>query len=439
MSLKRRFQSITITLHSIDTINQRYVNETWTDNAIDLLLQITGRHGTSVRSLVLVNGEFASQHDFLSVLSCMPLLNELVVIRVKVNLANDYINKNGTMLSELNKLTVHTCNWNIFKFFMASPVKELRISNKFTFVDDQQRLAYMNFLDAATRLEFIEFDYASHGKTFRIEVGHKTGLKLQRLKYLSFSPSFENDIDRNFGLFLESQAASLTELNLNYVSPDIIKIIFTKLKHLEKLRLNAVVLPTEKAFYGSFGQMLHLKDLNLHDDIPSEVSVKEILVNCGNLETLTAEYDPGQYVSNQLTFMAANNPMLKSLALDALPNDIPPEAKFNHLKVLHIRTCLNFENVIKFLNSNDTVETLSLNLHTETTPDDAALDALLNRPNLLHLKITAAVTILREIYDKIKLDYKKLESLEMRPVSSTADNVFIHFQRRIKVATEAIK
>lgn len=156
MTLNRRYQSMNITLHSTDATNHRYVNETWTDNAIDLLLQVIERHGTSVRKLVLVNGQFDNPIDFCTIFTCMPLLNELIIIRVKVNASDDFVNENRSTLSELTKLTVHTCNWNIFKFFMASPVKELQISNKFTFVDDQQRLAYMSFLDVATKLESIE-------------------------------------------------------------------------------------------------------------------------------------------------------------------------------------------------------------------------------------------------------------------------------------------
>ncbi|XP_037031140.1 uncharacterized protein LOC119070765 isoform X1 [Bradysia coprophila] len=426
MSLNRRFQSINVRLHSTDSSDQRYVNETWTDNAIELLLQIAGRHGSSVRRLVLQNGEFENPDDFCSIFRCMPLLNELIIVRVKVNVRDDFVNENRSMLSELNKLTVHTCNWNIFKLFMASPVKELLIANKFTFVDDQQRAAYMNFLAAATELESIEFDYAAFGKTFRNEVDGNTSLKLQRLKYLSFSPVFEDDINRNFGLFLESQAALLTELDLNYTSSDIVKIIFTKLKHLAKLRLNAVVLPTDTAFYGSFRSMLHLKHLNLHDDIPSDVCVKEILMNCGNLETLSVMHDPGLYVSNLHTFMAANTPMLKSLSLNALPAEISPEAKFNHLKFLHINACPSYHNLIKFLDNNDTVETLSMTLNTETVPDDTILLALLNRPNLAHLIVTTVFSELNAIYGKIKLDYQKLKSLELR-MAGTDDYVLIRF------------
>ncbi len=429
MSLKLRFQSMSITLHSA---NQPYIQEVWTENAIQLLLQVTAKYGPSIRRLTMKHAEFENTKDFGSVLCGMPLLRELTLNRVKFNVGDESTNNTNndqlTMPSELNKLTVTTCDWNIFQFFMASPIKELQISNKFTFVDAQQRAAYMKFLEASAKLESIEFDFASYAKTFITPMDSKIHLKLKRVKYWSFSPSYEiDDIDRNFGTFIESQAESLNELDLNYVSPNIIKTIFSKLKHLEKVRLNAVVLPGNSDFYGAFKPMPDLKELTLHDDIPSEVSVKNILVHCCNLEKLTAHHDPFHYIPNLLIFMTTNNPKLKHLSLDALPMDITPEAKFNHLQYLHIQTCIDLENVIKFLTYNGSIETLSLNLADEITTDDAMLEALLKQSNLQHLIVAARDITLNRIYNRIKVDYKKLKSLELRPLANAADKVFIQF------------
>lgn len=417
---------MSITLHSN---NQPYSHETWTHDAMDLLMQATAKHGPLIRKLIFKHAEFENIRDFCSVLSSMPLLHELTLNRVKFKVEEDITNEKQAMLSKLNKLTVNTCDWNIFKFFMTAPIKELQISNRFSIVDVQQRETYMKFLEASDKLESIELDLMSYAKTFNIPMDRNIRFKLRRLKYLSFSPSYEIDnIDRNFGTFLESQASSLTELNLNYVSPNVTKIIFTKLKVLEKLRLNAVVLPNNTEFYGCFKKMNHLKELILHDDIASDIAVKEILVNCCNLETLTAHYDPLHYISNLLTFIAANMPMLKNLSLDTLSVVMAPEVRFNHLKFLHIQTCINLENLIKFLNNNAVIETLSLNLADELIiPDDAILEALLNRSSLHHLIVAAGDSALNTIYSKIKVDYRKLKSLELRPLTKPGDRVFIKF------------
>lgn len=426
MSLTRRFQLMSVTLHSSD---QPYSQETWTDNAINLLCKTAGKHGTSIRKLMFQNAELENTKDFCSILSNMPLLNELTLRRVKVNIEDDFTSEKQVMLSKLNKLTVLTCDWNIFKFFMASPIKELLISNKFAFVDVQQHATYTKFLETSAKLESIEFDLSSYAKTFKNQMDGRVGFQLKRLKFLSFSSSYEmDDIDRNFGTFLESQAASLTELELNYVSPHIIKIIFTKLTHLRKLRLNTSVLPDNNEFYGSFKTMPHLKELTLHDDLPSEAAVKEILVNCSNLETITAHHDPGHFIPSLLMFMTANTPMIKHLSIDTLPVEISPEVKFHHLKFFHLQTCHNLENLIKFLNSNAVIETLSLNLTDELIiPDDAVLEALLSQPNLQHLKVGAGDTTLNAIYEKIKVDYRNLKSLELRPLTNAANKFLIKF------------
>lgn len=414
---------------TLQVSDRPYAYETWTDNAINFLCKAAEKHGTFVRKLTFQNAEIENAKDFRGMLGNMPLLHELTMRRVKVNIEDDSANENQVVLNKLNKLTVLTCDWNIFKFFMASPIKELQISNKFAIVDVGQHATYMKFLEAAAKLESIEFDLTSYGKTFRTQIDGKVGFQLKRLKYLSFSPSYGmDDIDRNFGRFLESQASSLTELELNYVSPDNVKIIFTKLLHLQKLRLNAVVLPNNNEFYGPLKKMPHLKELTLHDDIPSEVAVKEILVNCSNLETIIARHDPGHYISNLLEFMAANTPMVKNLSLDSLPVEISPEVKFHHLKFLHIQTCVNLENLIKFLNSNAVIETLSFHLADESIIlDDAILDALLSQSNLQHLKVAAGDITLNAIYKKIKVDYRNLKSLELRPLTSAAKKFFVKF------------
>ncbi|KAJ6648542.1 hypothetical protein Bhyg_03772 [Pseudolycoriella hygida] len=391
MSLTRRFQSIKITLHSRE---QPYFLEKWAENAIDLLVQIAARHGPNIRNLVLYQAEIKNSSDFSSILSSMPLLNEVVLNGVKVNKADDFTGGNEAFLSKLNKLTVRTCDWNIFKFFTSTPIRELKISNKFVLVDIQQREIYMRFLQASQQLESIDLDLMSYAKMFATALDDAICLKLKRLKYSSFSPSYDIDnIDSNFGTFLELQGSSLTELELNYVHPTTIKIIFTKLKVLEKLRINSVALPTESSFYASFKKMPKLKELILHDNIPCELAVKEILVNCVNLETFSARHDTYGFLHNILNFMAANNPAVKSLSLDSLPEIISPE----------------------FLNNNPTVETLSLNMDIPgVILDHVTLEALLSHPNLQHLVVAADEIALSGIHDKMKSDYRNFKSIDLR-------------------------
>lgn len=423
MNLKRRYQSISLTLHSSV---QPYVNIPWTGDAVHLLLQVMAKHGSSIRKMTLSHAEFETSTDFYGLLSSVPLLNHLSMHRVKFNVEKERID-NRTILTELTNLNLTTCDWNVFKAFMSSPIKTLQLSNKFSFVDAKQFDAYTAFLNASTKLESIEFDFASYGKTFRVPlVG--SDLRLKKLKYLSFSPAYEIDeIDANFGTFLASQASSLTELDLNYVGSDLIKIIFTKLTRLEKLRLNASVLPANREFYGPFKQMAQLKELTLHDNLPSEIAVKEILVRCGGLQSLIAHHDPNQYVPSLFGFIAANSPSVKRLSLDALSEVVSPDGTFTHLKYLHIQVCSNLNTVIDFLNINSTVETLSLILADDTSADGAVIDELLKCPNLRHLIIAATHGILNGIYQRVKVDYKKLKSLELGPLPGAADKVFIRF------------
>lgn len=425
MNLSRRFQSMNVTVNSNNLLHSP--DEIWKKNSVqitNLLVQVSAKHGSQIRKLVLNHVEFNNPVDFYKVLSNMPLLNDLVLSRVKINLDDVTYGENVTF-SKLNKLTVNTCDWKIFEFFMTSPIKELNITNKFALVDDQQLKTYMRFLEACDKLESIEFDLMAYAKTFLNQMDSKISFKLKRLKYLSFSPSYEmGDIDTNFGTFLQSQASSLKELDLNYTLPSVIKIIFTKLKVLEKLRLHATFLPDNENFYCSFTNMPHLKELTLHDDIPSKIAVKEILRNCKNLETLTAIHDANEHISRILPFIAVHCPLIKNLSLDFL-SLASVDVKFQHLKFLHIHST---DNLFTFLSNNTTIEKLSLNLLTENyIPDDAILEALLNQSNILHLTVTAGYITLQTIYMKVKADYRKLKSLELRQLTKPVPNVLIQF------------
>ncbi|KAJ6648544.1 hypothetical protein Bhyg_03774 [Pseudolycoriella hygida] len=408
LSLTRRFQSISITLHSRDYM--------WTYKPINLLVQIAARHGPNIRKLALSNADIENSSDFSSILSCMPLLNEVVLDRMKVDEVDDFTGGNEAFLSKLNKLKISKCYWNIFKFFKSTPIRELQISNDLDFENIQQSEYYMQFLQGSQRLESIEVKSMDSAQTFKTTLDGAICLKLKRLKYWSISPMYDiKNIDSIFGTFLEAQASSLTELELAYVHPTIIKIIFTKLKVLEKLTINGMMLPSESSFYASFKKMPKLKELILLDDISCELAAKEILLNCPNLETFSFRDKPICFVDNILNFMAANNPAVKSLSLNSLPEIISPELKFHHLKFLHVSDYETFENLLQFLNNNPTVETLSLSFdNTGGILDDSTLEALLSHPNIRHLVVAAGYNALNDIYDKVKSDYRNLKSIDLR-------------------------
>lgn len=416
MGLTRKFQSISMTWNSNNP-----------PHAMALLVQISSKHGKQIRKLALSLAEFENPKYFYKILNNMPLLAELEVNSVKL-LMGDFTLETPLTMRHLTTLTVNASDWNLFSYFMASTIRNLKISNKFMYVDSQQRQTYIRFLEASDKLESMEFDLMSFAKTFHTQLNSKILFKLKRFKCLVFSPDYDTgDVYMNFATFLESQALSLKELELNYVLPSITQIIFTKLKILEKLRLNSVSLPGRNEFYNQFKTMSRLKELTLHDAITSDIAVTEILAKCPNLETLNAQHDPMMHIPNLLSFIAVHNPKIKCLSLDYLLVAVP--SQFKHLKFLHIETCLNFEFLIAFLRNNASIETLSLSLvEDETVPDEPTIDALLDQPGLQNLRIRACDNTLKAIYNKVKIDYKKLKSLELTMLTRrTIDNILIKF------------
>lgn len=231
------------------------------------------------------------------------------------------------------------------------------------------------------------------------------------IQCIQLVPIDDQESSVTFGKFLEDQA-TVNELQLNYVPSYILKIILSKLKALKVFRINSTSLPVDKEFYDQFLTISSLKELTLHDAIPSEEAVRSLPRLFPNLEVLKAIHDPQALMSRVLPFISMKNTHLETLQIETLKLDERDEVVMKSLKFLHLEKITDLDSLSLFFRSNPLVETLSFNCYDDSSNNEM-IAKLLAFPNLKHLKISASIEGSKTIIDVVKKHCKTLKSLEL--------------------------
>lgn len=412
MNLERKFQSMSVTLSSSNY-----------PNAVELFTQICVQHGSQIRKLSLVEADFKRVNELYDILSSLPLLEVLEISRTKFTLpaCEELSCIQPVQIRKLKSLKVDRSNWILFQYSIGSQITSLATTGT---VIRPGKKWLINFLEASTKLESIEFDFVAFSNVFQSRLVGNFPFKLRRFKYISYSYSSENaEIDENFERFLESQAPSLQELVIGYASAGIVATIFLKLKFLKKLRINSVSLPHNQEFYDGLKPSLSLTEVTCHDIVLDETAARGFLGNCPNLESLKAIHDSVGVISSNLQFIARHNPKLKALSIETLGAQLKPEVRFGSLKFIHLQHVEDVKVLLSFLGSNSTIETLSVREVVEENLIDEFVEALLGHPNVNYLRLGGSFEAIKKIYDKIKVDYGKLKSLELNLILENGTEV----------------
>lgn len=379
---------------------------------VELFLNISFRHGSQIRKLTLGEVEFKRFKDFSDVLTYMPLLEDLEMFKLKFALPGENKKLNNmkpVALKYLKSLKVAACSWIVFQYLIGSQITTLTLTS--TVIRPEVK-CLLNFLEASTKLETLEIDNKAFNYIFQQE---NLPVRLKRFKSLAFTYSLEVDpTNDNFKVFLESQAFCLEELELNYVTRDVLKTIVNKLKKLRHLRINANSLPSDKEFYDQINPMKSLKEIEVHDEVDDDVALTGLLGNCPNLELLKALYGTNDVSSRNIPFMMVNNEKIKYLHIDALKTEIGAEIKLPSLQFLHVESGSNIKYLLAFIANNTSITTLSLGAIDKETSMNDFLDTLMNSTGIKHLKLSGDFDTMQAVYDKIKVDYKNLKTLALK-------------------------
>lgn len=405
MSLERKFQSMSVFLPSFHY-----------EKSVELLIKVSLRYGSQIRSLTLNESEFDHLQDFCDILESLPLLEVLEVNKtvMKEHSKEDLSSIQPVILKQLKTLIFRSSSWSLFQCLVGSQVTNAIVFNMMLRITDRD--CFVKFLEESRKLESLEIDSRVFVRTFELEFRKSFEFKLKRFKFLWHFPQTDiGDADKNLSLFLATQTSSLEELELNYLTHELLRVIFVKLRNVRKLRFNSTCLPTDKNFYDQLKPVNTLKEIIAHDQIPNEEAARGLLGICPNLNSLQVLHDPENLINKILPFTAVYNTKLNALSLESFKNEVDAGIKLNSLKFLHVETFANFEFLLSFLRSHPAIDTLSIKVeeHEEALIYEF-LHVLMEEPKLKNLKFAGSFKTLKSIYDSIKVDYKHLKSLELK-------------------------
>lgn len=403
LNLQRKFQSLSVNLFPFNY-----------QKAVKLFPDVSSRFGSQIRSLTFNECEFVLGEHFCGLVKNLPLLEELEVVKSKFHqVLEARLDKlQPVALKKLKTLKFDKSSWALFQCLVGTQVKHLKIAPAILSFNERPYL--INFLQACDGLESIEVIPPAFTGIFETDFRNKISFKLRSFKCIQILPIDDQEASENFSDFLTSHATTLEELQLNYLTPAILKTVLTKLKVLKKLRINSTSLPTDKEFYDQFVSVKSLRELTLHDELPDEEAVKGILKIFPNSEVLKAIHDARGLISNLVPFLALQNQSLKALHVETLKLSSIPI--FDALEFLHIENIEDADSVVKFVKSNPTVGTFSFCRIKEGQSIEEFMKKLLEIESLKHLKFTGSFDCSREVFGHLKVYYKKLKSMEINVV-----------------------
>lgn len=226
-------------------------------------------------------------------------------------------------------------------------------------------------------------------------------------------PSFVGElISTNFNQFLISQSATLKSLNLfgaMNLSLCVYETIFNSLKSLQTLVLNASYLPEDDSFYANINPNESLKNLTFYKNIPSTYAVSGILKNVPNIETLKFHGDLG----DEINIVATYNTKLIKLAINILQCALETGLRFEELKYFKVNGIESTKDWLSITTASPLIETLKVEWVDKDKITEAVVDTLLQQTTLRHLSFIGDFEDIEIIFNKIKLNYGNLKTLEL--------------------------
>ena len=431
MSLERKYQAMSVFLYSANY-----------EKFVKMLVKISARNGTQIRSLLLSDCAFEDLHDFCDILTNLPLLEELEIKRSTFKTPVKQLSSiKHVTLKHLKTLTIDSSNWAMFQCLITPQIEKFKAA--LTRSIYKERDHFVNFLENSASLKSFEIDTRAYEIIFETEAHQRISFKLKKFTLILYVPPNQErspNTHENLEKFLAEQTL-LEDMKLNYISGSAIEKIFRNMKFLKVLQIASESLPDNEAFYKDLKPLESLKEFIVHGEMPSEIAAKGILKRLPYLETLDAPHDPRGILTNLLPSINIYQPNLKSLSIHNLGPQLEPEVIFRNLEFLHIETIANFDRVIKFLKTHPKVETFSLHCEHVHQPISGVFDILISEVNLKHLKFIADAYTAKLIQMKLLKNYKKLESLELT-IPEATKKLFYYFEsngEKMRIETEFLE
>lgn len=319
---------------------------------------------------------------------------------------------NAVRNESLKILSVHYCDWEIFKLFMKSQLTSLTIKN---------------YLDAATRKNLVIF----LATQYRLKELVLLGTSLRSLFQ-------QNDIVCNFNLetlhldngigknsencnwnvtaFLRQQEKTLRNIEISGPHHDFIsEYVLSSFTNLHSFSLDVRSLPKDEIFYEIFENQqpnYMLQKLKLCGFFFQRPNVKRILLKYPAVRNVELMDWGNESLADMLDFISKNLVHLENLSITEISSS---NTKFNALKKLNVNHIRNSTKLIDFIEENEGIEVLKIGL-VYISQIKNLINDIKGLNNIKYLSIGGNKTALRAILNNLMLTRdlpEELKTLEL--------------------------
>ena len=348
-SLTRNFQSLNIDMGLMKGLTQSLFN---------VVLHV----GKNVRCLKLSVEELENMPEFYLMLKEMPLLEKLDIVRYNIDkpvtLTDNKLSE--ICLKNLKVLELGQGMWFILKEITVPHIKTVVFDSyhlNHPGLIDPYALTLTNFLNRSDTLKEITIAGTPLKAIFLSDLPRNFKFHLKKLSF----ELYDEKVCENFEKFLESQAMSLEEIDLNSNLDRIIIAVFNTTR-VKKLTLYSDRMPREKDFYDQLIPSQSIKDLIIKQSLTDEM-LKGVLEKIPNLKNFKhiCGFPSSDEMSKMLAFMAAHNPKLESLDMFGFGDDQDYiNTKFDNLKSLCLKDPNSPQTLIKFIINNPSITSVNI-------------------------------------------------------------------------------
>lgn len=401
---------------NIETTNirRKHCNVQILSPKIGEILKIIEHFDISCTKLFSIDrSTFIGRSELLIILRKMPLLERLILpVRIRID---DEPKAQAVELCNLKYIEIAMENFsNILPVITTNKLLQFECT-RMEDSSDEDVNEFVEFLERSTKLKSLKINANLLYKTFALKQQTQFKLELSslgiRFYFISLHYTFDQGFCANFNNFLISQASSLTSLNFLklYFPEPILLTIFNRLRLLSSLGLDASSLPTKQKFYEKIKPLSLLKKVFLSGSFSCHEAAKGFFGNCPNIEHFCYHKTMG----DEINYLAEYNQKLTKLSVPSLVSSLHKDLRFNNLKTFSVYSIPVASVWMSLIERSPLIENLVVKHVPPKAISRETIDALLQQKSLRNLIFWVGYNDGKMIFDKLKINYGTLKSLEI--------------------------
>lgn len=390
--------------------------------SVELLMAFLEHRGSEVRSLIVWNGQFSTYRQLTTIVQRCPKLESFVSQDCYIQGDNQEVIEPVMMENMRNLSLYHSC-YNVLNVFKNAPITSFKLQRPTSF----QPGSIIDLLNSWKSLESFEINRICFTRHFEDDLSQQAPQKLKKFSFY-ISNWYSNDsqkVDINLSAFLRLNRDTLEELTMEKIrtlecKDNFMRTIFNDLRQLKKWKFDSELLK----FYAKNQESLQ--------QLPSMMKLKEIFIDrtkkqtCNYEKTFICKFPELEQIrsdgyvvpSKWVKFLSRVNPKLKEIPIKSIGNEEAANSRFDFLKILRIGNTTNADLLMKFVENNPSIETLSvtLNAGNEISGDNFAF--LMNQKNLKQLTFSGKIEAVEVFHDQVKNVHEKAQLVEENGISA---------------------